>query len=88
MLWYNLKRTHLRGEHMDFEKISNDNLSDVSGGDSKEFLNTCKECGKVWDMRDYGYGTAEVIPEWVTAPWCPECRKKLANKHKNSKSSI
>ncbi|MDO4199760.1 MAG: hypothetical protein Q4D57_03315 [Clostridia bacterium] len=62
---------------MKFTKLSNDMLGHISGGSEEKFYNTCKECGKIWDMRDYGYGTDDVIPEWVTGPWCPECRKKL-----------
>lgn len=43
---------------------------------SEQFYNTCKICGKKWDMRKYGYGE-KVMPNWVTGPWCPECRNKL-----------
>ena len=61
---------------MDFEKMDKNNLEKVAGGTQEEYYNTCKECGKKWDMRDYGYGTKDPLPNWVTGPWCPECRKK------------
>lgn len=60
---------------MDFKKIAANKLEKVAGGSQEEYYNTCKECGKQWDMRAYGYGSA-VMPNWVTGPWCPECRKK------------
>lgn len=72
---------------MGFEKLSKETLDNVSGGNDEKFFNTCKECGKIWDMRPYGYGK-EVMPNWVTGPWCPECRKKLSHKSESSKGSI
>lgn len=61
---------------MEFKKVSSDNLNNVSGGNKEEFFNTCRECGKVWDMRPFGYGKGTAMPNWVTGPWCPDCRKK------------
>lgn len=61
---------------MEFKKLSDANLNGIAGGNKEEFLNTCKECGKVWDMRPYGYGKDTSMPNWVTGPWCPDCRKK------------
>lgn len=59
-------------------KLSDEKTKNISGGNKEEFFNTCKKCGKIWDMRDYGYGTEDPMPNWVTGPWCPECRKKLS----------
>lgn len=61
---------------MSVNKLTKNDLENVSGGSDEEFFNTCKECGKVWDMREYGYGKASAVPNWVTGPWCPDCRKK------------
>jgi len=62
---------------VDVNKLTKSDLENISGGNEEEFLNTCKKCGKVWDIRNYGYGES-AIPNWVTGPWCPECRKKDA----------
>ncbi len=59
---------------MNGENLANSKLGLVLGSVKEEYYNTCKVCGKKWDMRKYGYGQ-ESMPNWVTGPWCPECRK-------------
>jgi len=49
---------------VDVNKLTKSDLENISGGNEEEFLNTCKKCGKVWDIRNYGYGES-AIPCWV-----------------------
>ena len=65
------------------DQILDPKLDVVSGGTNDEseekFCNKCINCGKKWDIRDYGYGK-NPMPNWVTGPWCPDCRKTQKNK--------
>lgn len=72
---------------MKIHELSPEDLTKVSGGtqNSEENLNeddslhimTCQYCGKKWDNRDYfDFSGNDPMPNWLTAPWCPECGRK------------
>lgn len=75
---------------MSESNLINSKLNIVSGGsndeDAEKFYNKCIECGKKWDMREYGYGK-ETMPDWVTGPWCPDCRKNKIENNKNGSNN-